>query len=64
MKETERRTKLTKEEKKLYKERLRRFKKAGTPRRSGLINFFAALTAWAVVSEIFKIGKGNQKHGF
>ena len=58
------RTKLTKEEKKLYKARMRRFKNAGTPRGSGFINFLAALTAWALVSEIFKIGKGDQKHGF
>lgn len=64
MKETARRTKLTKEEKKLYKARMRRFKNAGTPRGRGLINFFAALTAWALVSKLFGIGKGDQKHEF
>lgn len=62
--ETTRRTKYTKEEKKLYKARMRRFKKENKPRGSGFINFLAALTAWALVSEIFKIGKGDQKHGF
>ena len=69
--ETARRTKYTKEEKKLYKARMRRFKKENKPRGSGFINFLAALTAWGLVDTMFKVakvaknrGKGDQKHGF
>lgn len=43
--ETARRTKYTKEEKKMYKARMRRFKKENKPRGSGFITFLAALTA-------------------
>ena len=69
--ETARRTKYTKEEKKLYKARMRRFKKENKPRGNGLITFLAALTAWGLVDTMFKvakvaknIGKGDQNHGF
>ncbi len=69
--ETTRRTKYTKEEKKLYKARMRKFKKENKPRGSGFITFLAALTAWGLVDTMFKIakvakniGKGDQNHGF
>ena len=69
--ETARRTKYTKEEKKMYKARMRRFKKENKPQGSGFITFLAALTAWGLVDTMFKvakvaknIGKGNQNHGF
>ncbi len=69
--ETARRTKYTKEEKKMYKARMRRFKKENKPRGGGFITFLAALTAWGLVDTMFKvakvaknIGKGNQNHGF
>ena len=69
--ETARRTKYAKEEKKMYKARMRRFKKENKPRGSGFITFLAALTAWGLVDTMFKvakvaknIGKGNQNHGF
>ena len=51
--ETTRRTKYTKEEKKMYKARMRRFKKENKPRGSGFINFLAALTAWRLVDTMF-----------
>ena len=66
--ETARRTKYTKEEKKMYKARMRRFKKENKPRGSEFINFFAALTAWGLVDTMFKaaknLGKRDQNHGF
>lgn len=66
--ETARRTKYTKEEKKMYKARMRRFKKENKPRGSGFINFLAALTAWGLVDTMFKaaknMGKRDQNHGF
>ena len=66
--ETARRTKYTKEEKKMYKALMRRFKKENKPRGSGFITFLAALTAWRLVDTMFKaaknMGKGDQKHGF
>lgn len=66
--ETARRTKYTKEEKKMYKARMRRFKKENKPRGSGFITFLAALTAWGLVDTMFKaaknMGKRDQNHGF
>ena len=62
--ETARRTKYTKEEKKLYKARMRKFKKENKPRGSGFINFLAALTMCVLAGASFGKRSRKRRNGF